>query len=645
MRNTGCRNGIPFWSRALAEALLAAALSSAGCAASRTQRTAYLEVIRPDQRPPLVGSRAATDSLFGDSQQSQRGDGISENRRDSLEALARRFTPTLVLPNDDAIRVGSRRFQLIPCDPWLLADTLRIDRIDASPYQLRTYVSVPLRDLAPDSLARLVDTASQYLSDPDHLEIWYFDFPGETPRHWWKEYARLRAGPDSARWAAPVVWAHPYLDATGRVVLQYWYFYPFNDYMSDHEGDWEHVNVVLNEDHASIREIHYYFHGRSVRLPQGDYLPEIQNGTHPVLYVGGRAYMISDYPMRLLNGDRNSGSHGNYPYPGEWEAAAALGHTESVSGRNGNPDRTVTFDKFRTVLVPEASRIDYRTHPEVLRDWAPLLMPVRWGFPSGPSLASAIKLTDMGNHAPFGPAFNAGWNRAAPGLAYPGYRVRRIPKVRSYLEDLLQPWYYAYLFRHPRYVNDTRGSLERQELERLGLSPRSGWAERGLGSPILGLHVGSPRGDFANQYETSVGFLLWKNFWIKARFGSLELGGGYQKFETHERGAGSIFVYPVTASITLRGPEGLVRPYLTVGAGPNGWESRQRVPGTDSRLLTSGWGASAIGSIGIEYYLRPRVAFDLGLRYLDIAGPGSGAGFEGDRLRFIALWAGHYVRF
>ena len=637
--------GAPCWQRAITGAFLAAALCSTGCAASRSQRTAYLQVIRPDQRPPLVGTRAAADSLFGDGRQSRRGDGISEDMRDSLDALVRRFTPTLVLPKDDAIRVGGRRYQLVPCDPRSFADTLRIDRIDAAPYRLRAYESVPLRDLAPDSLARLVDVASQYLSDPDHLEIWYFDFPGETPRQWWKEYARLRAGPDSARWAAPTVWVHPYLDATGSVVLQYWYFYPFNDYMSDHEGDWEHVNVVLSEDRASIREIHYYFHGRSVRLPQGEYLPKIQDGTHPVVYVGGRAYMVSDYPMRLINGDHNSGSHGNYPYPGEWEAAAALGHTESVAGPGADADRTVTHDQFRVVVTPEASRIDYRGHPEVLRDWAPLLLPVRWGFPSGRSLASTIRLTDVGNRAPFGPAFNAGWNRAAPGLAYPNYRVRRIPRVRSYLEDLLQPWYYAYIFRSPRYVNDTRGSLERQELERLGLAPRSGWDERGIGSPILGLHVGFPRGDFADRYGSSVGFLLWRNLWVKVRFGALELSGGYQKFETQEKGAGSIFVYPITANVAVRGPEGLLRPYLTVGVGPSGWESRQRIPGTKSKIVTSGWGGGAIASMGVEYYLRPKVAFDLGVRYTDLAGPGSGAGFDGDRLRAICLWAGHYVRF
>ena len=602
-------------------------------------------MIRPDQRPPLVGTRAAADSLFGSPQEGVQGDGIAESVRDSLEAIARRFTPSLVLPKDDAVQVGKRRFQLTPCDPWLVADTLHIDQIDAAPYQLRTDTSIPLRHLSPDSLVNLVDDALRYQSDPDHLEIWYFDFPGVSPSEWWKQYARLRTGADSVRWAEPVVWAHPYLDGLGRLVLQYWYFYPFNDYISDHEGDWEHVNVVLNEDRTSIREIHYYFHGRSVRLPQGDYLPEIEDGTHPVVYVGGRSYMIWDYPTRFLNGDHNSGSHGNYPYPGEWEAAAALGHTESVGGSDGDTLRTVSYREFRTVLTPEASRIDYRAHPEVLRDWATLLMPVRWGFPSGPSLASSFKLTDVGNRAPFGPAFNAGWNRTAPGLAYPNYRVRRIPNAQSYFEDLLQPWYYAYLFRHPRYAHDTRGTLERQELERLGLAPRSGWDERGIGSPILGLHFAFPRGEFEDKYETSFGFLLWREFWIKARFGYFELDGGYQKFETHENDAGAIFVYPITPSMTLRGPESTLRPYITVGIGPSGWESRQRVPGTEGKVLTSGWGWGAAGTIGLEYYLRPKVAFDLGLRYLDLAGPGDHAGLDGDRLRFMSLWAGHYVRF
>jgi hypothetical protein len=635
----------PHHAQTLLSPFLAAMLLALGCASTRDPRSAYLQLIRPDQKPSLVGARAATDSLYGDPRESQRGDGIAESRRDSLQELVQRFAPTLVLPKGDHIQAGGRRFQLLPCDPMLLADTLRIDQIDAAPYLLRKSQNVPLRSVSPDSLMRLTEEALGYLSDPDHLEIWYFDVPGETPREWWKEYARLRTGPDSSLWAKPTVWAHPFMDGAGRVILQYWFCYPFNDYTSNHEGDWEHLNVVLNDRHDSILGIDYYFHGRSVRLPQGDYLPEIEDGTHPVIYVGGRAYMVFDYPNRLFSGDKNSGSHGNYPYPGEWEAAAALGHTESVSGLDDDTTRVVGHDEFRVVLVPEPSRVEYQSHPELLRDWAPLLLPVRWGFPSGPSMASSFKLTDVGNRAPFGPAYNAGWNRTAPGLAYPGYRLRKIPTARSYAEDLLQPWYYLYIFRHPRFVNETRGALDRKELERLGFAPRSGWNERGVGSALLGMSVGFPQGDFGDLYRNSVGFLLWRNFWLKARFGAIELEGGYQKFDTVQEDAGSIFSYPFTASIVLRGPEGTLRPYVTVGGGASGWESRLRIPNSEAKVITSGWGWAGTASVGVEYYLRPKVAFDLALRFIDNAGPGSQAGLDDDRLRFLGLWAGHYIRF
>lgn len=631
--------------RTLLYHVLASTLLTLGCAGTRNPRSAYLQVIRPDQRPSLVGSRTATDSLYGDPRQSQYGDGIAEDRRDSLQALVERFTPTLILPRGDDIQLKGPRYQLIPCDPALMADTLRIDRIDAAPYQLHSTQNIALDGLAPDSLLALTAAALGYQSDPDHLEIWYFDFPGESPSEWWREYARLRAGPDSAKWAQPTVWAHPFLDGARRVVLQYWYFYPFNDYVGNHEGDWEHVNVILNARCDSIQAIDYYFHGRSVRLPQGDYRPEIEDGTHPVIYVGGRAYMIFDYPNRLFSGDRNSGSHGNYPYPGEWEAAAALGHTESVPGRDGNTRRNLSHHDFKVMLIPEPSRMDYRSHPELLEDWSFLLWPIRWGFPSGPSPASAFKLTDVGNRAPFGPAFNAGWNRTAPGLAYPGYRVKKIPTARSYFEDLLQPWYYLYIFRHPRFVHETRGALDRKELERLGFAPRSGWNERGIGSALLGMSVGFPQDDFGDLYQNSVGFLLWRNFWLKARFGALELEGGYQKFSTVEQHAGSIFIYPFTASVVVRGPEGLVRPYISVGGGPSGWESRHMIPGVDAKVVTSGWGWAATGSVGLEYYLRPKVAFDLAFRYVDAAGPDNQPGLDGDRLRFMGLWAGHYIRF
>ena len=72
---------------------------------------------------------------------------------------------------------------------------------------------------------------------------------------------------------------------------------------------------------------------------------------------------------------------------------------------------------------------------------------------------------------------------------------------------------------------------------------------------------------------------------------------------------------------------------------------RQRIPNSEAKIITSGWGWAGTGSVGVEYYLRPKVAFDLALRFIDSAGPGSQAGLDDGRLRFLGLWAGHYIRF
>jgi hypothetical protein len=55
-------------------------------------------------------------------------------------------------------------------------------------------------------------------------------------------------------------------------VIQYWFSYPINDYIGNHEGT-EHINVVVNESRNAVAEVQYFFHARSIRLP-GDYRPD-----------------------------------------------------------------------------------------------------------------------------------------------------------------------------------------------------------------------------------------------------------------------------------------------------------------------------------------------------------------------------------
>jgi hypothetical protein len=320
-----------------------------------------------------------------------------------------------------------------------------------------------------------------------------------------------------------------------------------------------------------------------------------------------------------------------------------LGAPESVQKVDEDSTRLVPYYEFDVVLTPEPSRIDYHGKPEVLREWMWLIFPVRWGYPSVKSVGSELGAVDVGNRAPFGPAYNPAWNRTAPGLHYPAYHPKKIPFTRSFLEDLLQPWYYLYIFRTPRYADDARGG-DRKVLERFGLLPRGGWDERGVGSPILGMHIAIPNKDFSEFYDTSIGIFFWRNLFAKLRFGAIELVAGYQKFSRSKSPGGPMFIYPFLANLVLRTPDARVRLWASIGGGLYGWQSRLNLPDTESQLVYSGWNLGWVPGVGFEYYLRPKVALDVGLRYHVTGVPVIGDN-DGENVRFFALWIGHYIRF
>ena len=73
--------------------------------------------------------------------------------------------------------------------------------------------------------------------------------------------------------------------------IVYWWFYGYQhacDAIGNgtHNGDWEKVVVTLSEDQTSIAAVTFYMHGKHyTRLPAHDGI-EIEEGTHPVVYVG-----------------------------------------------------------------------------------------------------------------------------------------------------------------------------------------------------------------------------------------------------------------------------------------------------------------------------------------------------------------------
>jgi hypothetical protein len=114
---------------------------------------------------------------------------------------------------------------------------------------------------------------------------YHLDFPGDA----------LDPGCDYNRWAQrltegsePAVYAHV-VGEQGKVALQYWFFYPFNDFNNTHEGDWEMIQLVFEAPDAATAldedpvEVGYSSHEGAERASWGDDKLELV-GSRPVVY-------------------------------------------------------------------------------------------------------------------------------------------------------------------------------------------------------------------------------------------------------------------------------------------------------------------------------------------------------------------------
>ena len=129
---------------------------------------------------------------------------------------------------------------------------------------------------------------------------YHLDFPGDA----------LNPGCDYNRWAQrltegsePVVYAHVVGEAEspGKLALQYWFFYPFNDFNNTHEGDWEMIQLVFDAPDARAAlaappvEVGYSSHEGAERAIWGDEKLELVD-ERPVVYpaAGSHANKYSD---------------------------------------------------------------------------------------------------------------------------------------------------------------------------------------------------------------------------------------------------------------------------------------------------------------------------------------------------------------
>lgn len=166
------------------------------------------------------------------------------------------------------------------------------------------------------------------------------------------------------------IYSHMFVEDNS-IVIQYWTFYPYNDFVNNHEGDWEHVNVWVsaqNPQYAQIEKAEYYFHRKYLVRSASEL--EVMNDTHIKVYVGGES--------SIAQGEQ---SGGNFPEAGLWQDAAAFCIDENVNAE-GPEIHWSTFidndptDEFGLFIIPDVNDIDYTENPEL--SWIKAEIP--WGY-------------------------------------------------------------------------------------------------------------------------------------------------------------------------------------------------------------------------------------------------------------------------
>ncbi|MCX7754591.1 MAG: Vps62-related protein [Anaerolineales bacterium] len=193
----------------------------------------------------------------------------------------------------------------------------------------------------------------------------------------------------------------------GWTVLQYWFFYCYNNWRSgfdgvnDHEADWEHISIYLyEEDGHLIPEWVAYashdFQGDDLRRRWDDVSELDFVEGHPVVYVG-------------------AGSHASYFRPGEYMAEAHLDlpdwarrvfavfsqfWTETLGQK--------PFDPFRIPFVDYARGDGFSIGPGQPAAWSPVLIDESTPWVSQYRGLWGLFARDpiSGENAPAGPMYN-----------------------------------------------------------------------------------------------------------------------------------------------------------------------------------------------------------------------------------------------
>ncbi len=142
---------------------------------------------------------------------------------------------------------------------------------------------------------------------------WHLDLPGD-PLNPKCTYARDFAALKAAGNAPPITYAHIARQrGHAGLVVQYWFFYYFNQFNDIHEGDWEGMQIAFDANTAREAlasgpyEIALFQHGGGEKGGWDDDKVE-KTGTHPIVYpAAGSHATFFDSAVYVENGQGGSG--------------------------------------------------------------------------------------------------------------------------------------------------------------------------------------------------------------------------------------------------------------------------------------------------------------------------------------------------
>ena len=206
---------------------------------------------------------------------------------------------------------------------------------------------------------------------------------------------------------------HPYYGRVfrdaGWTVLQYWFFYAFNDWRSafhganDHEADWEQITLFLSsEDEGEpiprwAAYAQHDYHGEALRRRWDDAEQlQVVDG-HPVVFAG-------------------AGSHASYFVPGEYQAEQELrlprwmhAIADGIGRLLGNDSEDADRQRLLPIAFVDYARGDgISIGPGQDREWSPVLLDEtqQWAFEYSGLWGVSIQDPFEGEDAPAGPVFN-----------------------------------------------------------------------------------------------------------------------------------------------------------------------------------------------------------------------------------------------